>query len=106
MAVYNTKGKIWQTEPINMWEYLKSSFTRFFRDGLDYKVKYLQLTDVPAKNIEKLQELECLQLIELDLNQNNIQTIPKFLGNFTTLKILDLSNNKIEYLPSTILNKL
>jgi Leucine-rich repeat (LRR) protein len=101
MAIYNEKGKKWETSPINEWESLKLTCPRFFQfDFLNFKVKSLQLTDL--KNNNDLKSLAPLNLIELDLKNNFIEHVPTFLGDFYSLKILDLSHNSIRIFPMEI----
>jgi hypothetical protein len=99
MAIYNSKGKKWETSAIANWESLKLPYQRFFSNDIStFKVKYLELSNVVIADIERLKELVQFELFELDLNHNNINVLPNFFAQFTTLKILNLSYNNLECL--------
>jgi Leucine-rich repeat (LRR) protein len=125
MATYNPKNKKWEIGPIQEWESLCLPYQRFFSmDISTFAVKKLQLTgnmaEVPADLI-KLSKLEGLDLsrnkidilpdfigevmvnlTELNLNHNALQSIPDNIENLTNMVKLNLSHNMLTGIPNCI----
>lgn len=106
MAIYNTKGKKWETTPINEWESLEISASRFFENAYStFKVKRLCLTNAKVY-IKRLEEIIKLGILELDLHSNDLTFLPEFFSDFTSLKVLDLSFNNLKALPPKLFKTL
>lgn len=106
MAIYNTKGKKWETTPINEWESLEISASRFFENAYStFKVKRLYLTNAKVY-IKRLEEIVKLGILELDLHSNDLTFLPEFFSDFTSLKVLDLSFNNLKALPPKLFKTL
>ncbi|HVS91241.1 MAG TPA: leucine-rich repeat domain-containing protein [Mucilaginibacter sp.] len=69
------------------------------------KLKKLKTINLSSNNIYGFEKLNAnFSIEELYINLNNISQIPADLSCFTKLKILDMGNNKLTFLPGVIFN--
>jgi hypothetical protein len=104
MATYNSKNKKWEIGPIQEWESLCLPYQRFFSmDISTFAVKKLQLTGNMVEVPEDLIKLSKLE--ELDLSRNEIAILPDFIGEvMVNLTELNLSHNALQSIPNNIEN--
>jgi Leucine-rich repeat (LRR) protein len=102
MAIYNSKGRRWETSPVHTWEEVCLPGHRFFNlPFVMHRIKKLQLT-----NIYELDDriVQLTNLEELDLSDNKLSHIPEFINQLTHLIELNLSSNKLTKIPRCIEN--